>query len=107
MKFTLMTDDVWSGKKITFEFDEDTLPKILENFELFLKANGFEFDGYLDFTIPEIEPESDWPQFDDEKPVEQCLEGVPKVESCSVCGINKNIMFHHQCFHKKCPKDTW
>jgi hypothetical protein len=107
MKFTFICDDVWSGKKVTHELDEDSLPKLLEHFEYFLKANGFEFDGYLDFCPSEKEmEESDWPDFDDE-PVEQCLEGVSKEEFCPVCNINKNIMVNHQCFDKNCPKGIW
>jgi hypothetical protein len=108
MKFTFMTDDVWSGKKVTYVFDEDTLPKILENFELFLKANGFEFDGYLDFSTGEFDEEFDddyrWPKFGEEE-----LQTEPTIqkEKCPICYIDKDIMANHQCFDSKCPKDTW
>jgi hypothetical protein len=105
MKFTLMTDDVWSGKKITHEFDEDTLPKIIENFELFLKANGFEFDGYLDFSTGEFEDDIGIEFYDDEEELQ--TESTIQKEKCPICYIDKNIMANHQCFDSKCPKETW
>jgi hypothetical protein len=105
MKFTFMTDDVWSGKKVTYEFDEDTLPKILENFELFLKANGFEFDGYLDFSAGEFEDDIGIEFYDDEEELQ--TEPTIQKEKCPICYIDKDIMANHQCFDSKCPKETW
>jgi cytochrome c peroxidase len=105
MKFTFTSDDVWSNKKITHEFDTDSLITIIENFERFLKANGFEFDGYLDISTPEPEDDLDIEFYDDEEIKTEST--IVKKEKCDICHIEKGVMLNHKCFDDKCPKDSW
>ena len=43
-------DDISRANAVTtLEFSADTLSTVLEQFELFLKGSGFQFDGNLDF----------------------------------------------------------
>jgi len=36
---------------VGMEFESQTLPEILLNFETFLRGCGFNFDGHLDFVV--------------------------------------------------------
>lgn len=61
-------DDISGANAVTtIEFDTDTLPTILEHFEMFLRGSGFHPSGILDFvedddfgyTTPKFEPAVD------------------------------------------------
>jgi len=54
-------DDL-AHSKVTFEVGEDaSLTQMLDAFEHFLKASGFNFDGYLDFVKDdEVDPFVDY-----------------------------------------------
>jgi hypothetical protein len=41
------------ASKHTTEFRADTLETMLENFEMFLRGAGFQFDGVIDVISPE------------------------------------------------------
>lgn len=41
------------GSLVTIEFEADTWPEVLEKLEQFLKASGFNFDGYIDIVSEE------------------------------------------------------
>ena len=69
MKYTLTCEQ--GTFKTTTEFEEDFLPSVLENMQLFLKGCGFHFDGTLDIINEETEElysethvdwEKDWEQ---------------------------------------------
>lgn len=47
MKYTLIAEDVFSGTKITHEFEEEYLHEMISNLNLFLKGVGFVYDGEL------------------------------------------------------------
>ena len=53
MKYTLTCQQ--GNFKTTTEFEEDFLPSVLENMQLFLKGCGFCFDGMLDIINEETE----------------------------------------------------
>jgi hypothetical protein len=53
MKYTLTCEQ--GNFKTTTEFEEDFLPSVLENMQLFLKGCGFYFDGTLDIINEETE----------------------------------------------------
>lgn len=47
---------------VTYEMHpQSTLPEVVEGFELFLKAAGYEFKGQLDFNLDEV------PTFDEKE----------------------------------------
>jgi hypothetical protein len=94
MKYIFKQIDNISGSNAvtTIEFDADTMPTILEHFEMFLRGSGFHPSGVLDFideedeyTTPkfefneesyeddlsedEDEAEEEWP-FPKERPIE-------------------------------------
>jgi hypothetical protein len=48
-KFTFISEHN-TGEKITFEFNKEYLPDILQEFEMFLRGAGFQFNGNLDFV---------------------------------------------------------
>ena len=48
-KFTLIAEHD-DAHKITYEFNKDYLPEVLQDIELFLRGVGFFFDGQLDFV---------------------------------------------------------
>lgn len=52
-KFTLIAEHK-GAHKITHEFDEDFLPDVLDNIELFLRGAGFCSNGVLEFVEEEI-----------------------------------------------------
>ena len=52
MTFTCVNRNPWDesvDSTVTFETNKETLPEILEDFEMFLRGAGFHFDGQLDF----------------------------------------------------------
>lgn len=53
MKYTLTCEQ--GSFKNTTQFEEDFLPSVLENMQLFLKGCGFYFDGTLDIINEETE----------------------------------------------------
>ena len=53
MKYTLTCEQ--GSFKNTVQFEEDFLPSVLENMQLFLKGCGFYFDGTLDIINEETE----------------------------------------------------
>jgi hypothetical protein len=63
MKFTLISDNEFGGPKITYEFEEDFLESIVENFEQFLKGSGFVFES-LEVNQTTLE-NSSWDHDDD------------------------------------------
>ena len=48
MKFTLIGEQ--DGFKTTQEFDEYSLPTVLENMTVFLRGCGYHFDGSLEIV---------------------------------------------------------
>jgi len=54
MKMTFTCDNGPGEAKIVYEVEGSYLPKVLENFELFLKGSGFVFNGCLEFVNDEF-----------------------------------------------------
>ena len=53
MTFTCENRNPWDeslDSKVTFETNKETLPEILEDFEMFLRGAGFHFDGQIDIV---------------------------------------------------------
>ena len=59
MKYTLIAEDDFGGSTTTREFNADSLPAVLTEFELFLRGAGFYFDGNLDFVDDFGDPAQD------------------------------------------------
>mgnify|MGYP001214830262 CR=1 FL=1 len=54
--FTLTSEHSYDNTKITYEFDQEYLPLILEQMEQFLRGVGFVIDGQL-MIVNEETPE--------------------------------------------------
>ncbi len=53
MTFTCVNRNPWDesvDSTVTFETNKETLPEILEDFEMFLRGAGFHFDGQIDIV---------------------------------------------------------
>ena len=61
MKYIFKQIDNISGRnaETTIEFSTDTLPDVLEHFEMFIRGCGFHPSGTLDFVEDELESESE------------------------------------------------
>ena len=135
MKYIFKQIDNISGRfaETTVEFHADSLPDILEQFEMFLRGSGFHPSGVLDFVdvdeceewhneefdTPQEEPSATWP-FPKSNSTKEEWNGVapsvamqwtvdqlmnkPIVENCSVCGISLETMKTQKCWDKFCPK---
>jgi hypothetical protein len=119
MKFTLKCEhydyDIYSGKKLdaihvnVSEFDADGLDDILEKFEMFLRGNGFHFEGNLDVVNDDYPESACTSEYNDEMDYDHPEANFDYHESetlsmCPVCKIDNNIMKNHTCFDKNCPK---
>ena len=60
MKYIFKQIDIYTPSEITMEFNADTLPAILEQFEMFLRGSGFFFDGNVDIIEEESYKEDPW-----------------------------------------------
>jgi hypothetical protein len=119
MKFTLKCEhfeyDIYSGKEldvnntVTHEFRGESLSTILENFESFLRGNGFHFEGNLDIVNDDYPESACTSEYNDEMDYDHPEANFDYHESeiistCPVCKIDNNIMKNHTCFDKNCPK---
>jgi hypothetical protein len=86
--------------KNTTVFDTDELSIMIENFDLFLRGSGFVFDGELNSIMMSEDSLVNTSTIADESNFECSV-------WCDVCGISRDIMQHHNCFDKKCPKENW
>jgi len=67
MKFTLISDHELDGPKITYEFEEEFLGRVVDNIEQFLKGSGFVFET-LEVSYDEAySSESDWDEDEEEE----------------------------------------
>jgi hypothetical protein len=48
MKYTLKSKCDYDNSELTLEFEAEQLDDVLSQFQNFLRASGFVFDGYLD-----------------------------------------------------------
>jgi hypothetical protein len=128
MKYIFKQIDNISGRnaETTIEFSTDTLPDVLEHFEMFLRGSGFYPSGTLDFVdeehyYPTFEPaeehyeepvKEEWP-FPSQKESEsqvmnwtaaQLIRKPQMKDVCPVCKIDNETMLKHECWDKKCPK---
>lgn len=129
MKYIFKQIDDISGRnaETTIEFSADSLPDILEQFEMFLRGSGFHPSGTLDFVNYEDDEEeehewtqtlrndSEWP-FPRNLPKEKESNGVmdwtaanlirpPKMlDVCPICKIDNETMKNNACWDKNCPK---
>ena len=96
MKYIFKQIDNISGRsaETTVEFSADSLPDILEHFEMFLRGSGFHFSGNLDFVSDE---EYDMPQFE---PAAE--EEYDNNEVCGRCGLTKGQLGTNICYDMKC-----
>jgi hypothetical protein len=128
MKFTLKCEhfdyDIYSGNEldvnniVTHEFRGESLSSILENFESFLRGNGFHFEGNLDIVNDEytekccssenclyqsFQDNNDNLDYDHPE-ANFDYDESESLSMCPVCKIDNNIMKNHTCFDKNCPK---
>lgn len=124
-------DKIGLLSKTTKEINSEELYVILENFESFLKASGFRFDGHLEI-VGEDENLWDerWNDSDDEEEeqsnrvIDHMMNDLQKnpitmkdgsledefgdvfvsnEEKCQLCNLPISVMKVHQCFDPKCP----
>jgi hypothetical protein len=125
-------DKIGVSSKTTKEFNSEELDVILENFESFLKASGFRFNGHLEIVEEDENLWGErWNDSDDEEEEEQSsrviehmmndlqknpvtmkdssLEDefgdvfVSNEKKCELCKLPVAVMQVHQCFDPKCP----
>ena len=80
------------ASKHTTEFNADDLTTMLENFELFLRGAGFQFDGVLDVVKPEDEEEIDF-EIEDPYIMSHLVNDIlnpPKFNATGLTGQNAN-----------------
>ena len=95
MKYIFKQIDNISGHcaETTVEFSADSLPDILEHFEMFLRGSGFHFSGTLDFVPDE---EYEMPQF------EPAAEEYDDNEVCGRCGLTRGQLGGNICYDEHC-----
>ena len=92
------------GSKITVEFEGDTLYKVLENFEFFLRGTGFYTEGHLDFVTDEVSKvEVDTINLDMSS-FNKTYEDYIDLSKCPVCKLTDEQLGPHICYDKNCPK---
>ena len=100
-KYTLTVEHC-DNTKVTVEFEAETLDRVLENTEYFLKGAGFFFDGNLDFvgddndSITTSTINLSPTNFD-----EMYSKNYPHI--CSVCKLTTDQLGENICFDKNCP----
>jgi hypothetical protein len=104
-KFTFIRENGYDKSKVTMEFEATSLGDVLDEFETFVRACGYNEEGHLDFTtntFPEFVgaepdfsnlPQNNWPF------AKTITPGV-----CSICKISNETMEHHKCYDAQCPK---
>jgi len=100
MKYIFKQIDNISGHcaETTVEFSADSLPDILEHFEMFLRGSGFHFSGNLDFSLDFVSNEEhDMPQFE---PAAE--EEYDNNQVCGRCGLTKGQLGTNICYDMKC-----
>lgn len=53
MKYTFKSKSNYDNSELTLEFEAEQLDDVLSHFNTFLRASGFEFDGYLGVVYDE------------------------------------------------------
>ena len=107
-KFTFIRENGYDKSKVTMEFEATTLGDVLDEFETFVRACGYNEEGHLDFTthiFPDCVgavgatydfgnlPQNNWP-----------FSNIQVASICPVCKISNELMEHHKCYDAKCPK---
>ncbi len=104
-KFTFIRENGYEKSKVTMEFEATTLGDVLDEFETFVRACGYNEEGHLDFTthiFPEYVgtshdfshlPQNNWP-----------FAKIQPTAVCPVCKIDNETMSNHTCYDAKCPK---
>jgi hypothetical protein len=109
MKYTFICEDTYLPWKNISEFEVDTIEDVVQNFNLFLKGNGFDFQvGVLDSEYYPTDTESsdavissildalsNWPKDTDASQLKS------SVEICDLCKLPKSIMINH-CQDENC-----
>ena len=104
-------DELDVASKHTTEFRADDLTTMLENFEMFLRGAGFQFDGTIDVVNPDAEfDDTDDESVADSKVMEHIVADLLRQQEiqelqgkCEVCGLDKQVMAVHKCFDNNCP----
>jgi hypothetical protein len=111
-KFTLIAEHD-DETRTTVEFNQDYLPNVLMQMDMFLRGTGFVYDGSL--SIEEWEDYSDKDEGcgSNSEPTEFATEFYPQTENvtitgiaskCFICGLTNEQLGHHACFDQRCPK---
>jgi len=108
--FTCEHNEEKDFSKHSIEFRADTLTAVLEQFDMFLRGNGFRYDGVVDIVDNREDLENNegedlalsksrWAA------VIHSFTNPPKfrANSCEVCGLDKNMMKSHNCYDDNCP----
>ena len=107
-KFTLIAEHD-DETRTTVEFNQDYLPDVLMQMDMFLRGTGFVYDGSLNIEEWEDYSDKDEGCGSDAQPTE-----YPQTETvtitgfdtskCFICGLTDEQLGHHACFDQRCPK---
>jgi hypothetical protein len=121
MKYIFKQIDNISGRnaETTVEFSADSLPEVLEQFEMFLRGSGFcasgvldfveeedYYNGPIDFNVDSVEEPWDGiaPSVAMQWTVNELMKGTVKPTVCPVCKIDIDTMANYECWDQNCPK---
>ena len=100
-KYTLTVEHC-DNTKVTVEFEAETLDRVLENTEYFLKGAGFFFDGNLDF----VQDDSDsitTDNIDLSPSIFDTMYSKYGSQACHICKLTAEELGKNICFDKNCP----
>ena len=116
-KFTLIAEHD-DETRTTVEFNQDYLPDVLMQMDMFLRGTGFVYNGSL--TIEEWDEYSDKDEDSDEYESTSTQESFSFKDQdgtentititgagpnkCFICGLTDEQLGHHACFDQRCPK---
>jgi hypothetical protein len=102
-KFTLIAEHD-DETRTTVEFNQDFLPEVLMQMDMFLRGTGFVYDGSLtiegfeDYTNEDthFDPNENYPQTD-------TINITGTNSKCYICRLTSEQLGHHSCFDQRCP----
>jgi hypothetical protein len=111
MKYTFTCEDIYFGQwKNSSEFETDTIDEVVENFNMFLRGSGF------NFQVEVLETNNDTYTSDSSNAVFSSMMNAlnswseqsnkihleTNTEICPSCKLSKSIMMNH-CEDQNCP----
>jgi hypothetical protein len=113
MKYTFICEDQFFSKwKNSIEFECDTIDEVVENFNLFLRGSGF------NFQLGVIEDEETQSSYTENNSSDDSMKFIldslsmwqsdanrvqNQIEKCEVCELPSNIVSRYNCTDPICP----